>query len=691
MTQRQLKAFSYLKSNLKNERHIGSLYKIILVEMIENTIDNIKIINNRFVCNRNFYELLLQYIKSDHNQTYMRQKEVKLDAQFYKLFNSLKRKDYIHKSSVYYPKSMMIISINPNPFNLLHSSFSDLDIFTKEKRKLKEKILEKQSLVDIYIYLRLYHEYSFSKNMLESLLVDDIITLGKDKSVFILYYKLFIKTKLNDRLYKIIVINQNISVTFNSLKSSWEGKEDRRIFTEIDMYEDELREYKSSYLSEIQLKTIQSLNKTYHTLQRNTIYNTLAAKKVQSVPLSIIELNSIRDGVISSIQMQKEREYIAQAFDREKKNEEDSEYDNQLFDYFDMYKILSFERIMKTKESYVASKELVNAIKDIKTELKYTQYNKSHQLIYKYIHHMLVKLLANQIAIKTFKNYIYTLNKHIFLMIENLNNIRDYEVAAIIERFENNAYSKNTIDTINSAFKVFFAYCNINGFVIDITSLLYRKSMIFEKEIDTILYDIEINHDIYNKKRQSKRVRFMILQKKVLILLAFYSGLRKTELRTRLIKDIYILNKQIYLDVNKRGMKPLGINLKTDNSKRRVELVIHNKLHFSIIEEWLNLRYIIHPSAKYLFLKTEKDKTFSKPISEEVFFYLNQVIKKITGRYATFHSLRHSYATYTLKRILEKKNNNKAYDILELSITMGHQTPEVTINKYLHFDLLRLL
>ena len=75
----------------------------------------------------------------------------------------------------------------------------------------------------------------------------------------------------------------------------------------------------------------------------------------------------------------------------------------------------------------------------------------------------------------------------------------------------------------------------------------------------------------------------------------------------------------------------------------------------------------------------------------EIFFgdIFLQHIKNITSRYCTFHSLRHSFATYQLKELLKNKLDYP-YAILQLSMIMGHETPEITISNYIHFDFLRL-
>lgn len=82
--------------------------------------------------------------------------------------------------------------------------------------------------------------------------------------------------------------------------------------------------------------------------------------------------------------------------------------------------------------------------------------------------------------------------------------------------------------------------------------------------------------------------------------------------------------------------------------------------------------------------------TISKSLIDDTeIINITNVIKKITGRYCTFHSLRHSFATYKLEEILKHYMNNP-YALIELSMMMGHETPKTTLNSYVHHDLIEL-
>ena len=175
-----------------------------------------------------------------------------------------------------------------------------------------------------------------------------------------------------------------------------------------------------------------------------------------------------------------------------------------------------------------------------------------------------------------------------------------------------------------------------------------------------------------------------------MLLIAFYSGVRKNELRTRQLKDLYFIDNKIYIDVNSIGMRNLGLHLKTKNSLRRVEMIIVDINHLSLLKEWWNLRQKFNIKSKYLFLQNEGKNIYSKVINEDIFSEYNKIIKRVTKRYATFHSLRHSFATYRFQYMINTQAD-KPYSFMELCIEMGHQTPDITANNYIHYELLNLL
>ncbi|MCF6207527.1 MAG: hypothetical protein L3J47_11680, partial [Sulfurovum sp.] len=113
---------------------------------------------------------------------------------------------------------------------------------------------------------------------------------------------------------------------------------------------------------------------------------------------------------------------------------------------------------------------------------------------------------------------------------------------------------------------------------------------------------------------------------------------------------------------------------------------ITDREHRKIIDEWLMFRKSMDIRYRALFLaKGANNKILKSHIEETVFDEITQVIKGVTQRYCTYHSLRHSFATYRVKEILEERVKTP-YALLELAIEMGHQTPDVTLKSYVHYD-----
>jgi integrase len=192
-----------------------------------------------------------------------------------------------------------------------------------------------------------------------------------------------------------------------------------------------------------------------------------------------------------------------------------------------------------------------------------------------------------------------------------------------------------------------------------------------------------------------------MLETQVLVILAFYTGLRKSELRSRLLEDISIYGNKIYVDVNSDGLKRLNLKLKTSNAKRRVGAIIEDELHLRILEDFFTMRSKIVNKSKFLFLQVKRtevlvdDETHikyavkSKALPEIEFDNVTAILQSLTGRYVTFHSFRHSYASYEVKRIIENPSADP-HQLIDLAVRMGHESPETTLKIYAHRSLLEM-
>lgn len=70
--------------------------------------------------------------------------------------------------------------------------------------------------------------------------------------------------------------------------------------------------------------------------------------------------------------------------------------------------------------------------------------------------------------------------------------------------------------------------------------------------------------------------------------------------------------------------------------------------------------------------------------------YTNAIADKVKPLFYETLFLK-TFVFYTNKNALNNSFVDAAYDLLELSIEMGHQSPQMTANKYLHYNLLEIL
>ncbi len=310
------------------------------------------------------------------------------------------------------------------------------------------------------------------------------------------------------------------------------------------------------------------------------------------------------------------------------------------------------------------------------------------KLIAKYILYLLDRYEKKaKMAASTVKNYIGLLNKHLFSKVEDLSNVQTHELNEILSELERLSYKQKSIRKTRALISTFFTLSNSDHKLNSINLSSYPKSLIYDHELDEVLSYIE-NSTMNQVQRQGIRYRFGILQMEALVLIGFYTGLRKSELRSRLLSDLYIYGNKLCTDVNKKGLKKLDLRLKTSNAKRRVCTEILNETHMDIIKDFLEIRKRISNKSPFLFLRISENNTIrSKAVDESVFDDITMVLQSLTGRYVSFHSLRHSYATYEVKKILDNVDSDP-YALINLSVRMGHESPETTLKVYTHRSVL---
>lgn len=261
----------------------------------------------------------------------------------------------------------------------------------------------------------------------------------------------------------------------------------------------------------------------------------------------------------------------------------------------------------------------------------------------------------------------------------------DVTVIEIIEQYIDKYTNKKTKDKYLG---IINPYLNIFGFHLGANkgkNIVYaRKSLILKKELDSLFKVlVEQDSEKYNLDLLTSESRFLAYQRFVFCMLMYYSGLRESELWSRVTRDTYILGNEVVIDVN---INKLVKKFKTQSAKRRVEFKIDDEIYFDIFKEYLGL--LEEGDIKYLFPDISSINKISKKEVQSLSYFLtcNQILQKITGRYTSLHSFRHTYVTNNLRKLILKKDNIQKKDLYNLVNMIGHLGPDVSLRYYTHID-----
>ncbi len=688
------KVINFFKEALSKHKSLDKDFIEVFLETIDENKDKLKIVANKLKLDTDFYDLFISHNKLDEESII--HEIVKKDNKYYKNFLKLKKYKIIHnQSSGFYPKNIMLVSTNPNPRSFLLSDFSLIDKFDVRKKSLVGDLIDNNEnmLLNIYYYLRYFHLPSFSSIELKNIKIEDIFIIDENKSFVILYKDTSIirdVVKDSDMYYETVLFDSTITKALTNIKKYTSGI----LFQNVENFE-ELIKKQLRIDFDGSVYNIKLAKENYYIFNNSSLEYNLINKNILSVNLSLAEINTMYPNILDERLLIIEKERIKEA---SKKVSTLKENKHSRFDISDLIEFMKIMRNSANKnislEDKADSFNLNKSIDDANIELEFLiKSDESNKIYYAYLMKLLEELKNKNIVISSFRSYVWIINKHIFRTIENIRDIKYNEIQKIIYNLEDSYKLKSKIKIIDRI-KHFFNFCGKNDIVkIPIGGMFYPKSFIFKEEIDHILNRIEQNFIEKNQVDRFGRVnKYKLLQKKALLLIAFYSGLRKDELRTRLFKDVNLFVNKLVIDVNTIGPNILKTTLKTKNARRRVETFIDDSKHLKIIDDFLKLRMEIEKNRtiKFLFLATNKTTILIKPIHET---YINDIsisIKEVVDRYVSFHSLRHSFATYQFKKMLEEIDEYP-YAMLQLAMMMGHSHYNTTLDSYIHYDFIRLL
>jgi len=672
-----------LEIGMKKHSSIDAAFRKELLSFISTNSENMKIVGNKLKLNIAFFDLFTK--KLDKNNQVKSYDENK----YYKNFARLKKFNLVHqRSASSFAKSLTLKSINPNHTSLLVDDFEKIDIFASSKQFVLDLIKknDQSSLSYLYVYLRLFAMQPMPQTLLGVLEGQNIISLAPNLCIH--YIELQENLLKKNEAYKLYIYDTEISYYAHYLSQA-QGL----IFKNIEDYEKFFLEFKHGNFGKTHLKKLAYTARNHSVFTTSPLFATIYGGMAQCVKLTISELDKLFPNKIDSRLLEKEHEYIKTVFSKQRAEEDEEDTLSIDLDHedsisgFSIHEIDSLMLFMR-ETSNVTNIKLLTAIKREILLYKKLDNSMHADMFLNYVSYLLKLHELKKLRASTVRGYIWTLNKHLLKNIVRLDDIQPQELDSMHQKLNSGRYKLASIRGITKILNRFFKYHEKQGILFNSIALTYPKSLVFHDEFISIL---QVLHEDAKTKsaRLGKHDKLMLLQKQVMIILAYYTGMRKNELRTRLLADLYIFEHELYVDVNNKGLRKQKLKLKRPSSKRRIRFEVDQE-SMQIIKEWYQLRLQLQKRSNYLFLKRSSTGTFLNDVIEEaVFDEFNLIIKNVTQRYCTFHSLRHSYCTKQFEKFID--GSKQPYELLEHSIQMGHETPEVTIGSYFHADLLRVL
>lgn len=227
-------------------------------------------------------------------------------------------------------------------------------------------------------------------------------------------------------------------------------------------------------------------------------------------------------------------------------------------------------------------------------------------------------------------------------------------------------YSSSTLKLIIGLVKRVLAFAYDKGYI---SNLIIIKNKIKNKSSKSV--------QALDKQEQQKLEDYILMNKKFYhygVLVGLYTGLRIGELLSLKWEKVNTKDRLIYIE---------STTCKISHNHKTIDLVDSPKTNSSIrqipITPFLNK--ILTELKNYQQNKSEYviSKSLGKKIDIRTYqSSFERLLKKLNIKHYGFHSLRHTFAT----RLLE---NN--VDIKTISELLGHSSPSITLNRYVHTNL----
>ena len=421
-----------LVKGIKAHPSIDAKFRNMLVSCMQKHLDEMIVVSKQFKINTQFFAWFIKDMGLD------KRSDIKEEKSLYRNFLRLKKFKLVHsKSASFFPKSLTMMSINPNHFSLLAGGLSNLDMFIEAREALLEMLKdEKTKKRAAYIYLRLFHITPMSARTLKELQNDMMIALPNDRVVLLLKEVLDFDITDDTGMYRLQLLDTYISQTLISMQ-----EEEHCFMFEDEHYENAMQAFRKQYLEKLTIHLIKNLNKNFHLFHSSPLELTLKAKIVPTVPLTLTELENLfpQEQLLSPKQQEAEKLRIKSVFEKrettrnnqvnltKKKKKQSASYA--------MMDIEALAHLLRIKGTQFSKQEVEDAIDEIEQYLKSTE-ELHDQLLFGYVLYMLKFLLHRKLALSTVKTYLGLLNKHLFMVVEDLSDIKQHELTAISQRLE---------------------------------------------------------------------------------------------------------------------------------------------------------------------------------------------------------------------------------------------------------------